>query len=29
VWGSPRISGSRNLDEFEKVQVRAVFGIEL
>ena len=29
VWGSPRISGSRNLDEFEKVQVRAVLGIEL
>ena len=29
LWGSPRTSGGRNLDAFEKVQVRAVFGIEL
>ena len=29
IWGSPRTNGSRNLDEFEKVQVRFVMGIEL
>lgn len=29
VWGSPQTNGSRNLDEFEKVQVRVVMGFEL
>ena len=29
VWGSPKTSGGRNLDAFERVQVRAIFGIEL
>lgn len=29
VLGSPRTSGRRNLDDFEKLQTRIVFGIEL
>ena len=29
VWGSPGTMGSRNLVDFEKVQARAVLGIEL
>jgi hypothetical protein len=29
IWGSPRTSGSRNLDAFERVQIRAVIGMEL
>ncbi len=29
IWGTPRTSGNRNLDAFERVQIRAVFGIEL
>jgi hypothetical protein len=29
IWGSPKSSGNRNLVDFEKLQVRAILGIEL
>lgn len=29
VWGTPATQGHRNLDDFEKTQIRAVFGIEI
>jgi hypothetical protein len=29
VWGSPQTSGGRNLNTFEKLQTRAILGVEL
>ena len=28
IWGDPQTSGSRNLDDFEKLRVRATIGTE-
>lgn len=29
LWGTPKTNGSRNLEDFEKTQVRAILGVDL